>query len=103
LLRAAAAIAVLGGALTLGAATPSGASSPTPVTQASTSALGVTATTINVVFPVVSFSSIEGQFEIASDAEYGEQVKAIRQPDQHGRWHQRSEDQPAHRVLRPHQ
>jgi len=75
--RAGAAIAVLGGALTLGAATPSGASSPTPVTQASTSALGVTATTINVVFPVVSFSSIEGEFEIVSDAEYGEQIKAI--------------------------
>jgi ABC-type branched-subunit amino acid transport system substrate-binding protein len=77
LLRAGAAIAALGGALTLGAATPSGASSPTPVTKASTSALGVTATTINVVFPLVSFSSIEGEFEIASDAEYGEQVKAI--------------------------
>jgi hypothetical protein len=77
LLRAGAAIAVLGGALVLGAAPPSGASGPTPVTKATTSALGVTATTINVVFPVVSFSSIEGEFEILSDAEYGEQVKAI--------------------------
>jgi ABC-type branched-subunit amino acid transport system substrate-binding protein len=77
LLRAGATIAALGGALTLGAASPSGASTPTPVTKASTSSLGVTATTINVVFPLVSFSSIEGEFEIASDAEYGEQVKAI--------------------------
>ena len=30
-----------------------------------------------MVFPVISFSSIEGQFEIESDAEYGEQTKAI--------------------------
>ena len=30
-----------------------------------------------MVFPVISFSSIEGQFEIQSDAEYGEQTKAI--------------------------
>src|ERR1700677_2435741 len=75
--RAGAAIAALGGALMLGAAPPSGASNPTPVTKASTSSLGVTATTINVVFPLVSFSSIEGEFEIASDAEYGEQVKAL--------------------------
>ena len=30
-----------------------------------------------MVFPIISFSSIEGQFEIESDAEYGEQTKAI--------------------------
>jgi len=76
-LRAGAAIAALAGALTLGTAPSSGASSPTPVTKASTSALGVTASSINVVFPLVSFSSIAGEFEIASDAEYGEQTKAI--------------------------
>ena len=64
--------------MALGVAAPSGATSaPTPVTKASTSARGVSATAINVVFPVISFSSIEGQFEIESDAEYGEQTKAI--------------------------
>jgi ABC-type branched-subunit amino acid transport system substrate-binding protein len=77
LLRAGAAVAILGGALTLGVASPSGAASPTPVTKASTSSRGVTKTAINVVFPLISFSSISGEFEIASDAEYGEQVKAI--------------------------
>ncbi len=30
-----------------------------------------------MVFPIISFSSIEGRFEIESDAEYGEQAKAI--------------------------
>ena len=53
------------------------ASAPTPVTQASTSSRGVSADAINVVFPIISFSSIEGEFEIQSDAEYGEQTKAI--------------------------
>ena len=48
-----------------------------PVTKASTSAWGCTATSINVVFPIISFTSIEGEFEIESDAEYGEQTKAI--------------------------
>jgi hypothetical protein len=74
--RVSAALAMVGGALTLGAAS-SGASSPTPVTRASTSARGVSKTSINVVFPLISFSSIAGEFEIDSDAEYGEQVKAI--------------------------
>ena len=59
-------------------AAPAGAATaPTPVTQASTSTRGVSASTINVVFPLISFSSIEGEFEIESDAEYGEQTKAI--------------------------
>ena len=70
--------AVLLGTAGLGVAVPAGAANaPTPVTQASTSARGVSADAINVVFPVISFSSIEGQFEIESDAEYGEQTKAI--------------------------
>jgi hypothetical protein len=69
---------VLAGTVVFGMAAPSGAATAaTPVTQASTSSRGVTATTINVVFPVISFTSIEGQFEIESDAEYGEQTKAI--------------------------
>ena len=76
--RAGGAVAVLASAAAFGVAAPSGASSaPTPVTEASTSARGVTASTINVVFPIISFASIEGQYEIESDAEYGEQTKAI--------------------------
>ncbi len=64
--------------MALGLAAPSGATSAqTPVTEASTSARGVSASAINVVFPIISFSSIEGEFQIESDAEYGEQSKAI--------------------------
>ena len=78
LLRAGGALAVLGSTVALGVAAPSGATTPpTPVTKASTSARGVTASAINVVFPIISFTSIEGEFEIESDAEYGEQTKAI--------------------------
>jgi len=78
LLRAGGAIVVLGSVVAFGVAAPSGATGvPTPVTKASTSARGVSARAINVVFPIISFSSIEGEFEIESDAEYGEQVKAI--------------------------
>jgi Periplasmic binding protein len=73
------AVVVLGIAVALGLAVPAGASTlPTAVTQASTSSRGVSAASINVVFPIISFSSIEGEFEIESDAEYGEQTKAIR-------------------------
>jgi hypothetical protein len=72
------AFTVLGSTVAFGVAAPSGAATaPTPVTKASTSARGVTASAINVVFPIISFTSIEGQFEIKSDAEYGEQTKAI--------------------------
>ncbi len=78
LLRTGGVIAVLGGVLAFGMATPSAAASaPTSVAQASTSSRGVSADAINVVFPVISFSSIEGVYEIESDAEYGEQTKAI--------------------------
>ena len=78
LLRAGGAIVVLGSAVAFGVAAPSGATgAPTPVTKASTSARGASARAINLVFPIISFSSIEGEFEIESDAEYGEQVKAI--------------------------
>ncbi len=69
------ALVVVASAAALGLAAPAGAT--TPVDQASTSTRGVSAGAINVVFPVISFSSIEGQFEIESDAEYGEQTKAI--------------------------
>jgi Periplasmic binding protein len=58
--------------------TPSGAAAgPTPVTKASTSTRGVSTSRINVVFPVISLSSVQGQFEIETDAEFGEQTKAI--------------------------
>jgi hypothetical protein len=78
LLRGGGALAVLGGLLVSGAGAPAGAATvPTPVTRASTSARGVSAGSINVVFPLISFSSIEGEFEIESDAEYGEQIEAI--------------------------
>jgi hypothetical protein len=78
LLRAGGAIVVLGSAVAFGVAAPSGATgAPTPVTKASTSARGASARAITLVFPIISFSSIEGEFEIESDAEYGEQVKAI--------------------------
>ena len=78
LLRTAGVATILGGAVAFGVATPSAAASgPTPVTEASTSARGVSASSINVVFPIISFSSIEGEFEIKSDAEFGEQTKAI--------------------------
>jgi hypothetical protein len=53
------------------------AATATPVSQASTSARGVSATSINVVFPVISLSSIAGRLGLASDKEYGDQTKAI--------------------------
>ncbi|HWD54284.1 MAG TPA: ABC transporter substrate-binding protein, partial [Acidimicrobiales bacterium] len=80
LARVGAAAAVLGGVFAFGLAAPTSAASgstPTPVSQASTSSRGVTDDAINVVFPIISFSSIEGEYEIESDAEYGEQTKAI--------------------------
>ncbi|MGA3146776.1 MAG: ABC transporter substrate-binding protein, partial [Acidimicrobiales bacterium] len=55
----------------------SSASSPSPVSSASTSTRGITAGTINVVFPVVSLNSLAGQEGFASDPEYAEQDKAI--------------------------
>ena len=69
---------VLVAAVGWAAATPeAGASTPTPVSRASTSTRGVTASTINVVFPVVALNSLAGQEGFAQDAEYGEQSKAI--------------------------
>ncbi len=78
LLRAGGAFAVLAATAAFGVAAPSGATTAAiPVSEASTSSRGVTASDINVVFPIISFTSIEGEFEIESDAEYGEQTKAI--------------------------
>ena len=44
---------------------------PTAVDQASTAAPGVTATTIRVVFPIVSLNSLAGREGFAADTEYG--------------------------------
>jgi ABC-type branched-subunit amino acid transport system substrate-binding protein len=55
----------------------SAAFKPTPVSQASTSTRGVTASAINVVFPVVSINSLSGKLGFAEDKEYGQQVASI--------------------------
>jgi hypothetical protein len=55
----------------------SSSTSATPVTAASTSSRGVTATSINVVFPVVAINSLAGQEGFAEDKEYNEQIPAI--------------------------
>ncbi len=49
----------------------------TPVSAASTSARGVSAKTINVVFPVVAINSEAGRFGFSTDKEYNEQTAAI--------------------------
>jgi len=51
---------------------------PTPVSEASTSSRGVSKDSLNVVFPVVSLNSLAGKEGFAADAEFGEQVKAIK-------------------------
>ncbi len=65
-----------------GRARPSPASgaakAPTPVTEASTSARGVTSTEINVVFPVVNLQALSSEIGFAGDVEYTEQAKAIK-------------------------
>jgi hypothetical protein len=55
----------------------SSSSTAVPVTQASTSTRGVTATSINVVFPVVAINSLAGKEGFAEDKEYNEQIPAI--------------------------
>jgi len=49
----------------------------TPVTQASTSARGVTSNSINVAFPVVNLQALASTYGFAGDVEYTEQAKAI--------------------------
>ncbi len=60
-----------------GAAASASTRSPSSVRSASTSSRGVTKSSINVVFPVVALNSLAGKEGFASDAEYGEQTKAI--------------------------
>ncbi len=48
-----------------------------PVSQASSSARGVTSSTINVVFPVANLDALASTYGFAGDYEYTEQAKAI--------------------------
>jgi hypothetical protein len=50
---------------------------PVPVSHASTSARGVTATTINVAFPVANLDALASTYGFEGDVEYTEQAKAI--------------------------
>jgi len=52
-------------------------SNVTPTDRASTSSAGVTAQTINVVFPVSNLTALASNFGFAGDIEYSEQTKAI--------------------------
>jgi Periplasmic binding protein len=73
-------IAVVVGLIVWLALAPSGtagAAEATPVNRAGTSAPGVTAHSINVVFPVVAINSEAGQLGFAQDKEYNEQKYAI--------------------------
>jgi Periplasmic binding protein len=70
---AAAALAVIPAAFMSSAA----GAAPVPVSQASTSARGVTATTINVAFPVANLDALASTYGFAGDVEYTEQAKAI--------------------------
>ncbi len=58
--------------------TTGSSNSAVPTSEASTSSRGVSAHSINVVFPVVSLNSLAGKEGFAEDTEYGEQTKAIR-------------------------
>jgi hypothetical protein len=64
------------------------AQSPVPPDQASMSTRGVTAHTINVVFPVVNLQALAATLGFSGDYEYKEQAKAIHlfvnQINQHG-------------------
>lgn len=73
LLAAAVATAVLWPSM-IGVGEASGA---VPVSQASTSARGVTASTINIVFPVANLNALASTYGFAGDYEYSEQAKAI--------------------------
>ncbi len=65
-----------GGGGVAGAAETS-TSAVTPVSQASTSSRGVSATSINVVFPVVAINSLAGKEGFSEDKEYNQQINAI--------------------------
>ena len=75
------AISLAAGGGTHPTTTTSTTAAASPVTapdEASTSSAGVTARTINVVFPVSNLSTLAAKFGFAGDIEYGEQAKAIK-------------------------
>jgi hypothetical protein len=83
------AVAVVGGVVFAVASSGSGKSSgttgsvnaagaPVGVAQASTSSRGVSASEINVAFPVSNLTSLATNFGFAGDAEYAKQVTAIK-------------------------
>jgi hypothetical protein len=57
---------------------PAAGADGTPVSQASTSTRGLTASTINVAFPVANLDALASTYGFAGDVEYTEQAKAIR-------------------------
>jgi hypothetical protein len=71
------AAAVATTALVMSLAQPGPASGATPVSEASTSARGVTGSAINVVFPVANLDALASTYGFAGDYEYNEQSKAI--------------------------
>lgn len=56
---------------------PSSGAATVSVSQASTSTRGVTASTINVAFPVANLNALASAYGFAGDVEYTEQAKAI--------------------------
>ncbi len=74
-------LTVLAGVVTWLATAPRTGAAPRAAATAESavapSTRGVTATTINLVFPVVNLNSLSGKLGFAEDAEYGQQVTAI--------------------------
>src|SRR5271154_4885196 len=66
-----------GGSSDAGAAEVASSPTATRPSQASTSTRGVSAASINVVFPVVAINSLAGKEGFAEDKEYNEQIPAI--------------------------
>jgi hypothetical protein len=60
------------------AAASTGGGSSSALSSASTSTRGISGSTINVVFPVVSLNSLAGKEGFASDYSFGQQIQAIR-------------------------
>jgi hypothetical protein len=71
------AVCVLAASLLSLTAPVASASGVTPPDKASTSTRGVTATSINVVFPVVNLQALHTEIGFAGDVEYTEQGQAI--------------------------
>ncbi|HEY5250323.1 MAG TPA: ABC transporter substrate-binding protein [Acidimicrobiales bacterium] len=78
-LMAAAGLVATSGVSPSSAATSTGATAAgvAALKRASTSSRGVTATTINVVFPISNLTSLASNFGFAGDAEFAAQKKAI--------------------------